>query len=64
MADALRVDVRYRAEKLVCIYLDHEVWHHLLHLQVLLHGVVGGVWNIVHHNVQVYLFWLIPVRVE
>ena len=64
MADAFRVDVSYRAEKLVCIYLDDEVWHHLLHLQVLLHSAVGCVWNVVHHNVQVYLFWLIPVCVE
>ena len=64
MADALRVDVSNRAEELVCIYLDDEVWHHLFHLQVLLHSTVRCVWNVVHHNVQVYLFWLIPVRVE
>ena len=58
------MNVSDRAEQLVSVDLDKDIGHHLLHLQVLLHSAVGCVWNVVHHNVQVHLLWLIPVRVE
>ena len=64
MADALGVYVGDRAEQLVGVELDQEVRHHLLHLEVLLHGTIGCVRNVVHHNVQVDLVRLVSISVE
>ena len=51
VADALCVDVRNGAEQLVGVNLDEQVWDHLLHLQVLFHDTVGGIWDVVHHHI-------------
>ena len=48
MANALGMDVCYRSEQLVRVEFYKEVWHHLLHFEVLLHYSVGCVWDIVH----------------
>ena len=64
VADAFSVNVSDRAQQLVAVELDDQVWHHLLHLEVVLHYSVRSVLDVVHDNVQVDLVWLLAVGVE
>ena len=64
VANALRVDVGDRAQQLVRVELHQQVWHHLLHLEVLFHDAVGGIRNVVHNDVEVDLIWLVPIGVK
>jgi hypothetical protein len=64
MADSLSVDVGNRTHELIGVEFDNEVWHFLLHFEVLLHYTVGGIGNVVHHHIQVDFFWFIAIGVE
>lgn len=64
MTDSLGVNVGNGSEKLITVEFDNQIWHHLLHLQIILHHSVSSVLNIIHHHVQVYLIWLLTIRVE
>lgn len=64
VANTLGVNVGDRPHKLVRIQLNDKWRNHLLHFKVLLHHSVGGVWNVVHHDVEVDLVGFVAVRVE
>lgn len=64
MADAFGMDIGDGAQQLVGVELHEQVWHHLLHLQVLFHYAVRSVWDEVHDDIQVHFFRLISVRVK
>ena len=64
MADALCMNVSNGPHELVRVQFDDNIWDLLLHLVVLLHHSVGSVRNVVHHNIQVHLIWLLSVRIE
>ena len=64
MADALGVNVSDRAQKLVGVELDEQVWHHLLHFEILLHDAVRCVRDVVHHDIEIDFLRLVTVSVE
>ena len=64
MTDSLSVNVGDRSEKLVGVDLDNKVWHHLFHLQVLLHYAVSRVRDVVHDYIEVNLVWFVTICVE
>ena len=64
MADAFRVDVGDRAQKLVRVDLDEQIWHHLFYFQVLFHHSVGSIRNVVHDDIKINLLWLVAIGVK
>lgn len=64
MADALSMDIGNGSKQLVGVDLDQQVWDHLLHLQVLFHDTVCGIWDVVHHHIKVNFLWLVSVGVK
>lgn len=64
MAVAESVDIGEGAEGLVCIELDQDYRHLLLHLVVVLEDAIDSFWHIVHHNIQIDLILLVTLSVE
>jgi len=64
MTDALGMNVGYGSEQLVRVKFHQQVWHHLLHLQVLLHYSVCCIRDEVHHHIQVDFFGLVTIGIE
>ena len=64
MADSFGMDIGDSSHELVGVELDDETGHHLFHLKVLLHHSVGGVGDVVHHNVKIDFIRLVSICVE
>lgn len=64
VANSLGVDVGDRPHQLVGVKLNNKVGNLLLHFMELFHYSVSGVWDVVHHDVQVNLIGLVSVGVE
>lgn len=64
VADALSVNVSNRPHKLIRVQLDYKIGDHLFHFEVLFHYSVCGIRNVVHHDVEVNLIWLVSICVE
>lgn len=64
VADSFCMYVGYRSQQLIGVHLYQQVGNHLLHLKILLHYAVRRIRNVVHNHVQVYLIWLVAVRVK
>eukprot|EP00355_Strombidium_rassoulzadegani_P008311 CAMPEP_0168618554 /NCGR_PEP_ID=MMETSP0449_2-20121227/6133_1 /TAXON_ID=1082188 /ORGANISM="Strombidium rassoulzadegani, Strain ras09" /LENGTH=162 /DNA_ID=CAMNT_0008659435 /DNA_START=443 /DNA_END=932 /DNA_ORIENTATION=- len=64
VADAHGVDVGDGSEELVGVELHEDLGHVLLLLHVVLHDLVEGLWDVLHHHVQVDLVGRVALRVE
>ena len=64
VADSFGVDVSNRAEQLVAVKLDNEIWHHLFHLEVVLHNAVCGVLDVIHDDIQVNFVRFITICIK
>jgi hypothetical protein len=58
------VNVGQRSEHLIRVELYKELWHSLLHLDVVSHHTVDCLRNVVHDDIQVNLIWLVPSGVK
>jgi hypothetical protein len=64
MADTFGVNIGDGSHKLIGVDFDYQIWHFLLHFVELFHHSIGCIRNVVHHNIQVNLIWLVSVGVE
>ncbi len=62
MADALRVDIRERAEELVDVKLDLENRHGRLHFVEIARSAVDSFWDELKDEVEVHLIFLHGIR--
>lgn len=64
MADADRVNVRERAEKLIHVKLDLEDWHWLFELDIMSAGAIYGLGDKLEDEIEVYFVFLFTIRIK
>ena len=64
MAEAFWVNICNSSETLICINFHKQNGNRLLLFIIVLQNSKNSFWNIVHHDIQVYLIWLITLGVK
>lgn len=64
VTDSQGMNVSQRPEHLVSIHLDEEGGHTLLHLDIVPHNSVDGLWDVIHDDIEVDFVSLVSACVK
>lgn len=64
MTDSKGMNVCEGSKSLICIKLDKNHWHLLLHLVIVLQDSEYSLWHVIHHDIQVNFIGFITLGIE